>query len=572
MRMRMNSATLVAFAVATAACSSGSDPGDDLADLAGSAPTTEAPVGSTTTEVPGTTSPPTAATTAPTTTEAPIPEVVVTVAGEEEVVFDYSEANCEGLARPDLSVRATRTGDEISMTLAHTSNYRLVGNTFDSLVLSCDPVLRSSYDHDPAVHAHHEWLAATYVDGDGTVHGVVHNEFHGYESELADSRRALLTFEDPGDWKYLARTAAGSATPMTPAASGFGADGLCTVDFWGAHPDVDCEAVSRWTSDRDGGLVIDVETTKVGVGGDGVTIDVRIDGAVVWQAELSDGEPSASVRLTESVRTGSTIDVGVATNGTSSFDATEIRTVITPDGVRCTADIRSCSRVELTAVRSDDGGATFVPTSEARDLVASPPGRYEHDVGFSAMWQPSNIVAHPDGSHVMIVQFDDARDGGAQYSCLLRTEDLADPTAWRAWNGTAFSLPAVDPYVTADVAPACAPIAPAPISGLTWHPELELFIAVGGFAQFGQDGQYALVSPDLFSWSQPIFIQPAAFVFNSDTPPFEPYATLIDHASAAASFDTIGNTPHLYFTRINDPITLDFDVVRVPLEISIAGD
>lgn len=563
---------LLSLAVVTAACGGGSDSRDDQPAAATTAP---ARVGPTTTAgSPATTSQPASATpvaTIPPTTEAPIPEVVIAVAGEEEVVFDYSEASCDGLARPDLPVRAMRTGDQISMTLAHTTNHRLVGNSFDDLALSCDPILRSSYDHDPAAHAHHEWLAATYTDGDGTVHGVVHNEFHGYESELADSRRALLTFEDPGDWEYLARTADGSATPMTPAASGYGADGLCAVDFWGAHPDVGCEAVSRWTSDRDGELVIDIETTKVGVGGDGVTVDIRIDGAVVWQAELSDGDPSTSVRLTENVRTGSTIDVGVAANGTSSFDATEIRTVITPDGVRCTADNRSCTRVELTAVRSDDGGATFVPTSEARDLVASPPGRYVHDAGFAAMWQPSNIVAHPDGSHVMIVQFDDARSN-TQHSCLLRTEDLADPTAWRAWDGAAFSLAVVDPYTSDEVAPPCAAIAPAPISGLTWHPELELFVAVGGFAQFGQNGQYALVSPDLFSWSEPIFIQPAEFVYTSDTAPFEPYATLIDHTSDAASFDTIGNTPHLYFTRINDPVTLDFDLVRVPLVISVGED
>ena len=513
------------------------------------------------------TTPATTPATTPSTT--PIPAVEIAVVGAEEVVFDYSEANCDGSARPDLPVRALRTDEQLSLTLPHTTNHRLVGSSFDDLTLSCEPIHRSAYDHDPAVHAHHEWLASLYTVDGVTVHGVVHNEFHGYAAELADSRRAQLDGEDPGDWQYLARSG-GSRVPMTAGESGFTAGGLCLVDFWGAHPDVGCDAVSRWTSDRDGQLVVEVEATKTGVGGDGVLVDVRIDGTVVWEASLTDDAPTTTVELTPDVVVGSTIDVGVAAAGTATFDATELRTVITPDGVRCTADTWSCTRVELTAVRSDDGGNTFVPTSEPRQLVASPPGRYVHDQGLSAMWQPGNIVAHPDGSHVMIVQFDDARTN-VQHSCLLRTENLSDPSAWRAWDGEGFSLPPVDPYTTDDVAPACARVAAAPISGLTWHPELELFVAVGGFGQFGRNGQYAIVSPDLFTWSDPIFIQPAEFVFTSDTPPFEPYATLIDHSSTAPSFDTIGDRPHLYFTRINDPVSLDFDLVRVPLEITTAG-
>jgi len=555
---------LVPLALFASACGGGSGPNDDAAGADDERPASESPDGSDVSTTAAPTIAPT--TTAPTTTAVPIPEVTISIAGEEEIVFDYSESNCDGMARPDLPVRALRSAEQLSITLPHTINHRLIGTTFDDLSLSCEPILSSTYDHDPAAHAHHEWLGAVYTDDGVTVHGVVHNEFHGYESELADSRRALLTSADPGDWQYLARSGT-STTPMSPLEQGFGAGGLCMIDFWGAHPDVGCDAVSRWTSDRDGELVIDLDATKVGVGGDGVVVDIRIDGIVVWEATLTDAEATTAARITEPVTTGSTIDIGVAAAGSSTFDATELRAVITPDGVRCTTGTWPCQRVELTSVRSDDGGATYVPTSATRDLVATPTRRYVHDGGFTAIWQPSNIVAHPDGSHVMIVQLDDA-SSFTQHSCLLRTDDLADPTAWRAWDGESFSLPAVDPYTSDETAPACAPIGPAPISGLTWHPELELFVAVGGFGQFGATGQYALVTPDLFEWSEPIFIQPAEFVFTADTPPFEPYATLIDHDSAAPSFDTIGNTPHLYYTRINDPITLDFDLIRVPLEIT----
>lgn len=501
----------------------------------------------------------------------PLPDIAVRVSGQEEIVFDYSEANCDRLARPDLPTRALRTGDQVSMTLAHTTNHRLVGSGFDDLVVSCEATMRSAYDHDPAAHAHHEWLAAVYTEDGQTVHGVVHNEFHGYASELADSRRALLDGEDPGDWIYLARSETATAA-MTPTETGYGGGGLCSVEFWGAHPDVGCDAVSRWTSDRESTLVIDLDATKVGVGGDGVLVDVRIDGERVWEATLTDAEPATSVQLSPEVAVGSTIDIGVSAGGDASFDATELQTVITPDGARCTGDVWACTMVGLTAAVSRDGGATFEATTTGpRDLIAAMPGRYEHDAGFAAMWQPSNIVAHPDGSHVMIVQLDEHRGRDAQYSCLLRTQNLADPTAWRAWDGEAFSLPAIDPYSSEVDSPPCARVAPSPISGLVWSTDLELFVAVGGFGQFGASGQYALFSPDLFTWSDPVFIQGADFVFTATSPPFEPYATLIDHDSPAPSFDSIGATPHLYFTRINDATTLDFDLVRVPLEISVSS-
>ncbi len=555
--IRTRTTLLVGFALFAAACGGGSDG----AESAGDSPTTTSAAPTTTT---------TSAPTTTTTTVPPLPDIKVTVTGEEELVFDYSESACGTDARPDLPTRAFRVDDTVSLTLAHPLNHRLVGPDFESLTVDCAPILVAEFDNDPAAHAHHEWLAATYVDG-STVHAVIHNEFHGWESELADSRRDRLNTASPIVWHQLARSADGTVADMAPTDAGFTAGGLCLVDFWGGHPDTGCDAVSRWISDRDGELVVDLDATKVGVGGDGVLVDLRVDGVEVWSAALSDADPTQATSLTVAVAIGSTIDFGVNAIADSSFDATEMRMVITPDGDRCTLDDFSCQLVELTTARSDDGGATFERTG---GLVASPSGRYEHDAGFGARWQPSNIVAHPDGSHVMIVQLDESRTDNAQYSCLFRTTDLDDPTAWRGWDGEDFTITAVDAYAD-DAAgadgPRCARVGPAPISGLVWSDDLELFIASGGFAQFGTNGHYLLFSRDLLTWSDPVLVRPAEFVFTTDTPPWEPYGTLIDHGSASASFDTVGTTPHLYFTRINDPLTLDFDLIRIPLELSVTG-
>ena len=96
-------ATVLVLAAVSSSCVNASDSIEEPADLV------------TTIAVP-----------APTSTQPLIPEVIISVVGDEELVFDYSEANCSGLARPDLSVRATRTGDELSLTLAHPTNHRMM--------------------------------------------------------------------------------------------------------------------------------------------------------------------------------------------------------------------------------------------------------------------------------------------------------------------------------------------------------------------------------------------------------------------------------------------------------------
>lgn len=42
------------------------------------------------------------------------------------------------------------------------------------------------------------------------------------------------------------------------------------------------------------------------------------------------------------------------------------------------------------------------------------------------------------------------------------------------------------------------------------------------------------------------------------------YPYLVDRADTTVNFETMGRTPHLYYTRFNDD-GLDRDLVRVPL-------
>lgn len=506
---------------------------------------------------------------APPTTAAPR-VVRVEVIGDEEVVFDYSEQACGEFQRPDLPARAYRSADgSTSIVMAAPNNTRLVGPSLDEVVLSCDVIRSSSHDHDPAAHAHFEWIAAVHTDDGQTVHAVIHNEYHGYQAALADSRRALLNDYGDTGWSYLARTGAGTVE-MSPAESGYRyGDTLCSVDFWGAHPDVGCAAVRRWTAPADGRYVIDVSARRTATGGDGVVVSAEQGDTTLLSAPLDDGAGMIEQRLDLTLAAGEHVDFVVDAGSDASFDGTDFSVLITPDGEVCQGDTWECQQVELTAAVSTDGGATFSPSEGASSVIASPGVPYRHDVGLLAMWQPSNIVRHPTDGHLyMLAQFDD-RERSIQLTCLFRTATIDDPASWRAWDGEDFSLSFAPPATdgASDRPEDCASVLTPPIGGLTWNTHLERFVAIGGFTEAGPTGQYLTTSTDLVEWTPPVFIQAAEFVYTSDVPPFEPYATLIDPSSESMSYDTSGETPYLYFSRINAMDPLDFDLVRVPLRL-----
>ena len=558
-------AAAVFVSVVAAACA-GSAP-DPSTDAANDTTTSAAPPSDTTAA--------TASTSTSTSTTMleiePLPAVTVEVIGDEEVVFDWSEQACGDSQRPDLPARAFRSADgSTNIVLSAPTNTRLVGANLNDVAPACDVIRPSSYDHDPAAHAHFEWIAAIHTDDGETVHAVIHNEYHGYEAALADSRRALLNDYGDEGWSYLARTEAGTVE-MSPAGSGYRfSDTLCIIEFWGAHPDVGCDAVRRYTAPTDGIYVVDVSAGSSEPGGDGVTIAVEHQDVVLLSASIDDRDSSIEQRLEIEMASGETIDFVVAAGADSSFDGTEFSVVITPDGDVCRGDTWGCQQVELTAAVSTDGGATFSPSAGAASVIASPGVPYRHDAGLLAMWQPSNIVRHPtDGHFYMLSQFDDRRDRSVQFTCLLRTETIEDPSSWRAWDGDEFDLSfSSSAYDGESAAPDdCVSVVSPPIGGLTWNTHLERFVAIGGFTNAGPTGQYLTTSTDLINWSQPVFIQAAEFVYTADAPPFEPYATLIDPASESMSFDTTGANPYLYFTRINATDPLDFDLIRVPLRL-----
>jgi hypothetical protein len=111
----------------------------------------------------------------------------IQVAGEIEVVFDWTHDRCDDDHIPDLPVRAFRddTG-RISLILSHYEARRMTGTDFRDLRVDCAPLMTSDRDPAPDMFSNHEWIAATWIEGE-TVHALVHNEHQGNRYPGCDS-------------------------------------------------------------------------------------------------------------------------------------------------------------------------------------------------------------------------------------------------------------------------------------------------------------------------------------------------------------------------------------------------
>lgn len=126
-----------------------------------------------------------ATTAAPATTiteVAPVRETVeVVVTGPEEMVFDWSEDNCEPENIPDIASRAFRDADgQVNLLIGHYVNYRMIGPSLDDLTMDCSaPIMRSAFDPDPSTFNDSEWITSPYTFDGETVFAIVHNEYRG---------------------------------------------------------------------------------------------------------------------------------------------------------------------------------------------------------------------------------------------------------------------------------------------------------------------------------------------------------------------------------------------------------
>jgi hypothetical protein len=254
-------------------------------------------------------------------------------------------------------------------------------------------------------------------------------------------------------------------------------------------------------------------------------------------------------------------------------------------GNRCPSGVfERCWYNAVTLARSTDGGATFQHARPAPDhLVAEVPYRYVPDAGTYGVFQPSNIVQRKGYYYALVST---RRYRLQEYgTCLMRTNRLADPTSWRAWDGDGFNVQFVDPYRTSGKPGdhVCEPVSPNQIGdmtgSLTFNTYFDKYIVVGnaGITSSSRrrvvNGFFYSLSDDLIHWSERKLIKevvlPQTYRCGDQDPVL--YASLLDPKSKSRNFETTGRRPYLYFTRFHYKAcqqTDDRDLARVPIEFS----
>lgn len=251
-------------------------------------------------------------------------------------------------------------------------------------------------------------------------------------------------------------------------------------------------------------------------------------------------------------------------------------------GAACFAggDPLACWSNALTAVVSRDGGRRFEAVRPRR-LVAAIPFRAEETRGHHAgYFEPTNIVRRNGALFMManVVSPPPQRSG----NCLLRTEVIEDPAAWRGWRDGAFATRFADPYKgEADKrSQLCDPIAPAvlrwPVTSLVRHAPSGIFIAVMKGRAKGGDGRertgvFYATSRDLVSWKGPALLMEAPVAGDCATAAVLSYPALIDPDSPDRNFDTVSDRAVLTFVRTSGEACgrgPDRDVAMRPVRIA----
>lgn len=241
-------------------------------------------------------------------------------------------------------------------------------------------------------------------------------------------------------------------------------------------------------------------------------------------------------------------------------------------------DYMPCWYNTILAVRSMNGGQTFEKAK--KPVVASSP--FEQNIGqgrHRGFFNPSNIVS--DGVWHYMIASTTGWSGQNSGACLFRTDNIADATRWRAWNGASFETRFGDPYrKEAEPNQTCKPLPhfPAPVGSISRHRESKVWIATfqaqSDGKTYARSGIYVSTSSDLLTWSQPRLLMAAKTLYDSPCGAnyLYSYPSLLDETAETRNFEDIGNAPYLYLSRMKVDgckHTGDRVLVRIPLKIGI---
>jgi hypothetical protein len=165
-------------------------------------------------------------------------------------------------------------------------------------------------------------------------------------------------------------------------------------------------------------------------------------------------------------------------------------------------------------------------------------------------------------------------NGGAP----IRTTDVFDPSSWRGWNGTDFSLTFVDPYLGPVSHPKEHIYTPVPymfaVGGINVYQSANIVVATlwdYWDNELGPPGLYLTTSTDLVNWTKPTLVVTVKELSKNDPKGSWLYAyfSLIDPKAPDLNFSIIGNDPYVYYVRLNNNNVYDRVLFRQRVKLTL---
>jgi hypothetical protein len=251
----------------------------------------------------------------------------------------------------------------------------------------------------------------------------------------------------------------------------------------------------------------------------------------------------------------------------------------------CGDDYIECRFNTITFAQSSNRGDSYTQPAPPQHLVASMPYRSVPGDGRYGYFSPSNIVEKDGWFYDMILVSAKYRrqTGGV---CLMRTQNLADPKSWRAWDGEGFNVRFIDPYRDSARSLSrhvCQVLSPEELGELNrsvvWSTSLQKWIVTGTSTVYQPSygeyvrGFYFSTSDDLIHWTPRQLLMPTETqaTYQCGDPDPAVYPSFVDHDSPDRNFSTVDQTAYVYFvsTRYENCIrTFKSDIKRLPIEFA----
>lgn len=233
-----------------------------------------------------------------------------------------------------------------------------------------------------------------------------------------------------------------------------------------------------------------------------------------------------------------------------------------PASVLCPDSSWSCWWNYINLAVSTDGGAHFNSAASPNQSIANTSVEFnpkydpQNGPGMVGIFNPTNVIEKDENGKkyyytsvfVRRVPFDNY----VMRSCLMRTDNLADPSSWKFWDGNGFNVAARGIPATGDCVSAATSGAPAAVDttifgNLHWSTYLNEYVNASIHSNTdGNNIAGVRIGPDLKNWVYQSFkVDPATLPIN--------YLQFIQPGAETRSFEDIGRSPWLYFTTCGGP-------------------